>query len=203
MMLVVLIAGFVVACAAAAYVHWVRIALSLQPPRGPQFGRFKQSNDQGNFGELLTAVVLTQKGWRQLPSKLGGGGKGIDGLFVRPGLFGSAVLITETKTNVSPYKPRQLEAGKLIRDMDELYAVGVLDFKTSAAIVRALRRCSPTVRKECWRHYLNNGETVIHVAGHNGELRRGPMTRNHLLVIESLAIMLAQFDRAGYYLAAK
>jgi hypothetical protein len=203
MISVVLIAGFILVCAAATYVLWVRIALSLRPAKGPDFRRFKRSNDQGNFGEILTAVVLTQRGWRQLPSKLGGGGQGIDGLFVRRGLLGAAVLISETKTNASPYKPRQLEAAKLIDDIGELYLIGALDFKTSDAIVRALKRRAPSIRKECWRHYLDSGKTVIHRAGHDGMLARRTRTRDHLLLVESLAMMLVTFDREGKHLTAK
>lgn len=188
--------------AAALVVWWRRVALVLPPPAGVR-ATFVASNDQGNFGELLTAVALTSAGWRQLPSKLGGGGHGIDGLFVRRGLFGHRVLIVETKTNVSPYKPRQLANKTLIRTIGELYLVGQLDRATATALVGALRRRAPSVRKECWRHRLASGWTEVRRARADGGLRRRTQMRDLRGLAESLAMMLAAFDRDGAHIHAR
>jgi hypothetical protein len=191
---------FGVVAVGIAYIAWARISLNLPVPRGPAHARFVQSNDRGNFGELLTAVILTQQGWRQMPSKLGGGGHGIDGLFVRPSLLGFDILITESKTNVSPYKSRQLESAKLIRTVGELYLIGEMDRLTADSIVRGLKRHAPSIRKECWRHLLVSGRTLIRRANRKGELSPRALTRDHAYLMESLTTMLAIFDREEHYL---
>lgn len=190
--------GVVLAC--GIYVLWTRVTFVLPPPLGPLRTCFVQSNDQGNFGELLTAVILTQQGWRQLPSKLGGGGHGIDGLFVRPRLLGFAVLITETKTNVSRYRDSQLENRNLIRTIGELYTIGEMSWQIADEIIRGLKYRSPHIRKECWRHIFENGQTLVRRANRKGKLARRTATRDHAHLMESLTMMLSIFDRDGHYL---
>ena len=193
-------AAVVIALGIGLYARWVAIFLCPPPLRTAFSAKFTISNDQGNFGELLTAVILTQQGWRQLPSKLGGGGHGIDGLFVRRRQFGYAVLMTETKTNVSRYRDSQLENRKLIRTIDELYAVGEMSWQIADEIVRGLKYRSPHIRKECWRHMLESGQTLIRRANRKGELSPRALTRDHAYLMESLTTMLAIFDREEHYL---
>lgn len=186
--------------AAGVYAVWSRIALR-PPPRWSEAGVRFLGNGQakGDFGELLTAAILTQEGWRQLPSKLDANGHGIDGLFIRRSLLGFRVLITETKCNASRYRRAQLENAKLIRALGDLYAVGVLDWKTSGAIVTALRRRSVFVRKELWRHSLYEGLTTIEAADRLGRLKGRTRKRDTACLMESLAMMLGTHD--GRYFA--
>jgi hypothetical protein len=193
------VAGAIV-LVAVIYVRWVGVHLLLSPPKRAVGANFSISTDQGNFGELLTAIILTQQGWRQLPSKLGGGGQGIDGLFVQPRRFGFAVLMTETKTNGGKYEDRQLEAGKLIRTIGELYVVGEIDWPTADEIIRGMRYRSPYIRKECWRHMLDGGQTIIRRADRNGILEDRTKISDNKHLMESLTMMLAIFDREGRYI---
>lgn len=199
---IAIIAGVIV-LGAVLYIRWMGVHLDLPPPMSAAGAHFTASNDQGNFGELLTAVILTQQGWRQLPSKLGGGGQGIDGLFVRPGPFEFALLITETKTNSSRYKPSQLETRKLIRTLGELYLVGELPWPVADEIIRGLRYRSPFIRKECWRHMLDSGKTLIQRANRKGDPVGRVKTRENAYLMESLTMMLAIFDREGKYVKEK
>lgn len=190
-----------VAAGLGLYVWWRRIAV-LPPPRWSEArAYFQNSQVKGDFGELLTAVILTQQGWRQLPSKLDAHGHGLDGLFLRRGLLGQRILITESKVNASRYKPAQLDNTKLIRALGDLYAVGVLDWQTSAAIIRALKWRSPALRKELWRHSLHQGRTTITRANRHGALARRGRSHDTAALMESLAMMLGQMDREGLYLA--
>ncbi|GAA0533099.1 hypothetical protein FHS83_002884 [Rhizomicrobium palustre] len=185
---------------AALVLFWARIALS--PPARWTEARVRflgHGQVKGDFGELLTAAILTQQGWRQLPSKIDAGGHGIDGLFIRRGLIGWRVLITETKCNASSYRPAQLETAKLIRALGDLYAMGALDWATSDAIIRALKWRSPRVRKELWRHHLHIGHTTITRTNRLGVLNRHPRKRDTAALMESLAMMIGAMDREGRY----
>jgi len=156
---------------------------------------------KGDFGELLTAAILTQNGWRQLPSKIDASGHGIDGLFLRQHwLTGFRVLITETKVNASPFKLQQLSTPKLIRTLGDLYAVGALDWQTSAAIIRGLKWRSFAVRKEHWHHALHKGMTTSRRARRDGKLIGRARIRDTACLMESLAMMLDGLDRENRYL---
>lgn len=184
----------------AGYLVWSRIALA--PPARWSEARVRflgNGQVKGDFGELLTAAILTQQGWRQLPSKIDPHGHGIDGLFIRRGLFGWRVLITETKCNASTYRPAQLEIAKLIRALGDLYAVGTLDWKTSDAIIRALKWRSPRVTKELWRHHLHTGHTTITRTNRLGHLKPHTRQRDAVHLMESLAMMIEALDREGRY----
>ena len=177
----------------------------LPPPRWSEARvRFLGNNPnqpKGDFGELLTAAILTQNGWRQLPSKLDAGGHGIDGLFVRPHwLTGFRLLITETKVNASPFKQHQLSTPKLIRALGDLYAVGALDWQTSAAIIRGLKWRSFAVRKEHWHHALHKGITTVRRARRDGNLIGRSRVRDTAHLMESLAMMLSGLDRENRYI---
>jgi hypothetical protein len=193
------LAGLGIVLAALA-VWWARIAF--RPPSRLRPG-FIATNDQGAFGELLTAAYLTAHGWRQLPSKLGGGGAGIDGLFVRQGIFGRRILIVETKTNASRYKPRQLANATLIATLGELYLIGSLPHDAAQEIIDALKRRSPAVRKECWRHDLTTGQTHIRAARSDGMRHRRVRSVDHTALMESLTMMLAALDRNGEYIRVR
>lgn len=188
----------------AAWLLAVRVRFS-PPPRWSEakvrfLGRGGGSQAKGDFGELLTAAILTQTGWRQLPSKVDASGHGIDGLFVRPGWLGQRVLLTETKVNVSPNKPHQLSNAKLIRALGDLYCVGALDWDTAAAIIRGLKWRSFAVKKEHWHHSLHKGVTSVRRATAKGTLTDRAITRNTAHLMECLAMMLSALDRDGRYI---
>lgn len=178
------------------------------PPRWSEtrvrfLGRGGGSQAKGDFGELLTAAILTQTGWRQLPSKVDASGHGIDGLFVRPGWLGQRVLLTETKVNASPFKRHQLSTAKLIRALGDLYAVGALDWQTAAAIIRGLKWRSFAVKKEHWHHALHKGITTVCRADRLGRLVGRSKTRDTAALMESLAMMLGALDREGRYIETR
>ena len=187
------------------WLGWSRIAFTPPPRWSEARVRFlgkDPGRPKGDFGELLTAAILTQQGWRQLPSKINAGGHGIDGLFLRRhGLLGFVVLLTETKVNSSRYRPAQMAQDKLIRALGDLYLVGTLDWPTSAAIVRAMRWRSPNLRREYWHHSLHNGITTVTRADRQGRLRGNPRKRDTAALMESLAMMIGALDREGRYIA--
>jgi len=184
------------------YLLWSRIALAPPPRWSEARVRFLGSGQvKGDFGELLTAAILTQQGWRQLPSKIDAHGHGIDGLFIRPHpLLGFRVLLTETKVNSSRYRREQLANAKLIRALGDLYAVGALDWKTSEAIVRALRWRSPHAVKEFWHHSLHSGLTSVERADRVGRLKGRAKSRDTAALMESLALMIGALDRGEHYI---
>ena len=197
------IAGLLTAILAAA-VLWAGGLRFAPPPRWSEprvrfLGPNRGSQTKGDFGELLTGAILTQTGWRQLPSKLDAAGHGIDGVFVRRGWLGLRVLITETKVNASPFKLHQLSNTKLIRALGDLYVMGVLEEATAAAIVRGLEWRSPAVRKEHWHHSLHKGLTTVRHANRHGQLVGRARVRDTAALMESLAMGLSGMDREGMY----
>jgi hypothetical protein len=191
--------------AVALWLRWSRIALSPPPRWSEARVRFLgHGQAKGDFGELLTAAILTQHGWRQLPSKIDEGGHGIDGLFLRRHwLLGFVVLLTETKVNASRYRRAQLAQDKLIRAVGDLYVVGALDWQTSAAIGRAMKWRSPNVRREYWHHSLHNGTTTVTRANRHGRLRGRAHKRDTATLMESLAMMIGAMDRDARYIKTR
>lgn len=197
---VALVSG-VVAALFGLYLLWNRIAFAPPARWSERRVQFLGAGTQvkGDFGELLTAAVLTQEGWRQLPSKADANGRGIDGLFFRPHwLTGLRVLVTETKVNASPFKLHQLSNTKLIRALGDLYVVGVLDDATARAIIRGLKRRA--VRKEHWHHNLHSGWTAVQRADRHGRLIGRIRKRDTAALMESLTMMIGAMDRSGQYM---
>ena len=158
---------------------------------------------QGDFGEMLTAVMLAFEGWKQLPSKMQGG-RGIDGLFVREvrGGGGFEVLCVETKTNNTHYDPASMSDAKLTADIGELYAGGRLNKLAAEELTRGLRQGPSFFRKDLWRHDLASGLTTISELGRNGEKGRS-VTRSCARLMSALFMSLEQLDRASVYVGSK
>jgi hypothetical protein len=169
---------------------------------------FANTNVQGDFGEMLTDVVLAHEGWKKFESKFDRGGRGIDGLFVREvrGGGGFEVLAVETKTNEAGYNPSSMSDEKLGRDIDALYAQGAfgrsVNEATARELIRGLKNGPPFFRKELWRHNLSNGVTTITQLGPNGELRAGT-SRSYARLMAALSASLKQLDREGLYFGQK
>mgnify|MGYP000184200039 CR=1 FL=1 len=177
------------------------LQLSLSDPPDLSLADFQGDNNiQGDFGEVMTAVVLGAQGWKQLPSKLQGR-RGIDGLFVREvrGGGGYECLATETKTNSGGYEPKSMTDEKLAADIAALYEVGALSKTNADELLRALDQGASFFRKELWRHDLSNGMTTINELGRKGEKGRS-VTRSNARLMAALHMSLERFDRRSVYL---
>jgi hypothetical protein len=170
----------------------------LRPPSFQNDGQV-----QGDFGEMLTAVMLSFEGWKQLPSKMQGG-RGIDGLFVRElrGGGGFEALCVETKTNNNAYDATSMTDVKLVADIGELYAGGRIGKQAAEELTRAVRQGPSFLRKELWRHDLSNGLTTISELGRNGEKGRA-ITRSCARLMSALYASLEQLDRSSVYVGRK
>jgi hypothetical protein len=166
---------------------------------------FSHTSVQGDFGEILTDAILTHDGWKKIDAKFDGGGRGIDGLFVREvrGGGGFEALAVETKTNEAPYASASMSDDKLEKDLNALYAQGAfgktLNEAMTKELLRGLRNGPPFFRKELWRHNLASGMTAITILGRNGEQKTGTM-RSHARLISGLYLSLKQLDRRSVYL---
>lgn len=164
-------------------------------------GHFVSSNDQGAFGEALTLMMLAAEGWRPLNGKPGPGSQGIDGIFVRDGENQWQALLVETKTNVSRYRSRQMETGKLCRTLDALY-VACGDEALRAlygALVKGLQEDAGWIQKALWRHHLARGVTEVTRLDRSGDAVGAIQTRQSAGFMEALAISLSELDRQNVY----
>lgn len=132
---------------------------------------FVRSTDQGNFGEILTAMMMAARGWWSINGKVNGS-HGIDGIFIRPVDAGWQACLIETKTNSGKYRPRQMSDEKLLGDLDRLYLTAPATLAPLyGAIHHAVRTASPAVRKELWRHALESGHTQAFTLASDGVAR--------------------------------
>lgn len=170
--------------------------------------------NQGNFGEALTSIMLTKDGWKQYPTKLAGG-QGIDGLFVRETSDGETeFLITETKTgaaglatNAAPGK--QMSDAWVLDRLDQAYVLGLLDPGLVTQIQIRLRKKSPLIRKELWRHDLITATTSVYTLDTNADEDlewtepidpEDPVQRRaHRRLIEGLSFAVETLDRKRFY----
>ena len=180
-------------------------ALGLPIYQGVRAHDFVTSNDQGAFGEALTALMMASQGWTVLNGKPGAGPQGIDGIFVRPeGSLWRACLI-ETKTNQSQYATRQMERSKLMGNLDSLY-VTTSDPALAAlyeAIHDGLRDNAPWVSLALWRHQLGSGLTQITPLDGSGAPNGPVRTVKSDLMMQGLASGLSDIDRKRLYWAGR
>lgn len=164
---------------------------------------FGNAHAQGDFGEMLTNVILAQEGWKQLPSKFAGG-RGLDGLFVREvkGGGGFEALAVETKTNNAAYEQASMSNVKVSRNIGDLYEAGALGRQAADELIRGLTNGPPFFRKELWRHDLSSGVTAIMQLGANGEQKSGT-SRSYARLMASLHASLKQLDRSAVYVGEK
>jgi hypothetical protein len=155
---------------------------------------------QGDFGEVMTAVVLAGQGWKLLPSTLQGR-RGIDGLFVREvkGGGGYECLATETKTNGAAFDAASMSDERLAADIADLYELGAFPKATADEMLRGLAQGASFFRKELWRHDLSSGLTTITELGRKGEKGRS-VTRSNARLMAALHASLERFDRRSLYL---
>lgn len=129
---------------------------------------FKGTRQQGDFGELLTAVMVTSQGYVQLPSQYNRN-NGLDGVFVRrekPGAF-SHVIIAETKTGQARIDSDIMTDAGVRRRLDQMYAKGLLTYETTAILIKMLDEKSPNFAKQLWQHRLATGETFVYTLDAN------------------------------------
>ncbi len=125
--------------------------------------QFRDTRQQGDFGELLTAVMVTAQGYVQLPSQYNRN-NGLDGVFVRrtqPGAF-SDVLIAETKTGQARLSSDIMTDKGVRRRLDKMYAEGLLTYETAELLIKMLDARSPNFRKQLWQHQLATGQTFVY-----------------------------------------
>ena len=136
-------------------------ALTYETYLGPI--HFRGTRQQGDFGELLTAVMVTAQGYVQIPSQYGRN-NGLDGVFVKrdtPGAF-SDVVITETKTGQPKIKSDIMTDKGVRRRLDRMYAEGLLTYETAEMLIRMLDSGSPNFKKQLWQHRLQSGESFVY-----------------------------------------
>ncbi len=124
---------------------------------------FRGTRQQGDFGELLTAVMVTARGYVQIPSQYGRN-NGLDGVFVkreRPGEF-SEVLITETKTGQPKINSDIMTDKGVRRRLDKMYAEGLLTYETADTLIKMLDSGSSDFKKQLWQHRLQSGESFVY-----------------------------------------
>lgn len=164
---------------------------------------FSQAAALSDFGEMLTNIILSQDGWKKLPSKFADG-RGIGGLFAREvrGGGGYEVLAVETRTNNAPFDAASLSDGKIARDIGDLYDAGAIGKGVADELVRGLANGVPFFRKEFWRHDLGSGVTTVTPVLQAGEQRAGS-SRSYARLIASAYMSLTQMDRNAVYVGRK
>lgn len=167
-------------------------------------GDFSGGRTRGDFGELVTDMVLTSDGWKKLESRVASGG-GIGGLYVREvkGGGGFEALAVETKTNEAQFNPASMSDAVLEKALGALYAQGAfgraINESVANELIRGLRNGPPFFRKELWRHNLTNGVTAVTQLGPGGETKSSTM-RSHARLIAGAYAALKQLDHGGVYL---
>lgn len=164
---------------------------------------FSHAGTLHDFGDMLTNIILSQDGWKKLPSKFVDG-RGIGGLFAREvqGGGGFEMLAVETRTNNTPFDVASLSDDKLARDIGDLYDAGAIGKAMADELVRGLTNGAPFFRKEFWRHDLGSGVTTISPVAQAGD-QRAALSRSHARLIASAYMSLTQMDREAIYIGRK
>ena len=171
-------------------------------PYAPEFTplhhtQFVRSNDQGNFGELLTSMMMTSQGWWAIPGKVNGP-QGIDGIFIRAERRGWQARMIETKTNSSRYLPRQMSDEKLLKDLDRLYLTAPARLgPVYAGLHKAVRQGSRSLSKELWRHSLQAGQTQAQRLDRDGQAGADAGDPSNPAMMRALFEGLREFDHTG------
>lgn len=164
---------------------------------------FPRHGALSDFGEMLTNLILSQDGWKKLPSKFVSGA-GIGGLFAREvrGGGGFEILAVETRTNNAVFDAAALSDIKLARDISELYDAGAINKAMADELIRGLTNGAPFFRKEFWRHDLGSGVTTITPVAQGGEQRAGT-SRSYARLMAAAYMSLTQMDRDAIYIGQK
>lgn len=156
----------------------------------------------GKIGELITSLVLVQRGWTQLPSQPNGVHKA-DGIFIKQSRRGKSfrVLFVETKTSASSDIPVNRFEGdrmthfELVADLESYIASQLPSMPTEIAerLIKALRDRSVYVEKQFYAHSLPLAESYVFKVSLNGELKPvSPIEKiggeSHQRLFQSLAI---------------
>ena len=176
-----------------------RLAFNL-PFRGLTRAQFNSTQDQGNYGEALTVMVMTARGYRVMNGKTAGP-QGIDGIFITDGPSGWQAVLVETKTGQSQYKDRQMSDEKLLSDLDTLYVTSGDEQERNAyaAIAEGLRTQAAHVVKELWRHDLEAGLCLAVTLDSSGARLGRARSMTVAGVREGLAAAARLIDRHSAY----
>lgn len=168
---------------------------------------FASVQTRGDFGEMISDIILTGDGWKKLESKTASGA-GVGGLYVREvkGGGGFEALAVDTKTNEAVYAPDAMSDATLESALSALYAQGAfgrsINESVANELIRGLRNGPPFFRKELWRHNLTNGVTAITQLGPAGE-PKGSTMRSHARLVAGAYASLKQLDRGAFYLGGR
>lgn len=169
--------------------------------------RFQSTHAAGRFGDWLTAIYYTRKGYTKLRSKRNSL-HGIDGIYVkrRPRVANShTILIVENKINSGQLQPDQLSISGIRRRCKDLLMVADQELHATADLVlKALdgRSADKPVRLLI-THDLESGvSTRHHVDDEGRKAQKQGQWRNHGTVQKSLAAKLrkgeiTRVDKAG------
>lgn len=125
---------------------------------------FQDSLAKGTFGDQLTAKLLTARGYRKEPSKLGNPDKrptrGIDGVYTRHESNGDLqeILIVENKVDGGKLATKQMTDERIAELVEKMLVHADPEVRRTGKLIRE----NPgLVRKELWHHYLASGKTTV------------------------------------------
>ncbi|HXZ68000.1 MAG TPA: hypothetical protein VEH07_05375, partial [Alphaproteobacteria bacterium] len=157
----------------------------------PFAGSMVDNNAVGRTGELVTAIMMVQRGWRQLPSEkdVKGNTRGLDGLFVRQlnkRVGGYEICIAETKassTRATPssakYRPEDMADAMVKRKLEDLRDTrhddgrAYLDEKVANQIISAIG--TKYLSKRLFIHSFELSESSIYELSTTGDIGESPI----------------------------
>lgn len=171
-------------------------------------GNNTAKNSVGKVGELVTAMMLIGRGWRQLPSQPTGV-QGIDAIFVKQGGGAFKVAFVETKASQT-HDPTNNYGGEMSRDkiLADLRSCAEQKFQeeqfmppsVARSLISAINRSSFHVRAYLYAHTFETGKTRIYSIAQSGNRSKRPLrvvsTETHLHMLQALAIGIARLLKA-------
>jgi hypothetical protein len=142
---------------------------------------FNDSSEFGHFGEMLTAVLVANEGWYQIPSHTGGGSAlGLDHIFIKEVTTGRyEVLLIETKITGSSnenYDEKEMSDVEVKRRLGDWSELDESHRQMATEIIAAIDRRSQYVKKELWLHDSRQFTLQVFRLGTGGEKIR-PMRK--------------------------
>jgi hypothetical protein len=163
---------------------------------------FKTVQIQGDYGEALTLLAMTVRGYRSLNGKINKAGHGIDGIFLKDDTNRSwSAVLVETKTGQSPYQDKQMRDAKLLDNLDSLFVLSGSKAEQVAysAIASSIREKSAHVQKELWRHNLESGQCLAVTLNADGAKTGRTRDMDLRALGEGLSLAMRQIDQHESY----
>lgn len=135
---------------------------------------FRNTLTKGRFGERLTAKRLTGMGYKKLYSKYDKI-RGIDGVYIKNiDNKISELVITETKVgkaSLNPGPPKQMSDEWILERSARLESSSNKEASyTGRLILNAFKNNNITIKKQLWRHNIENNTTVVNSLNSNAEI---------------------------------